>query len=84
MPRSDIDYYEGERFDERVTGADGASDHCPVFIELHIERRFERRERSSSEEAFGLADYPLPEPPGFCSSLENTCARVLPRAFATL
>jgi endonuclease/exonuclease/phosphatase family metal-dependent hydrolase len=33
---SDIDYYQGERFDANVTGADGASDHCPVFLELEV------------------------------------------------
>ncbi|MDX1919207.1 MAG: endonuclease/exonuclease/phosphatase family protein [Candidatus Caenarcaniphilales bacterium] len=33
---SDIDFYDGERFDESLTGKDGASDHCAVFIELTI------------------------------------------------
>lgn len=33
---SDIDYYEGERFDANITGKDGASDHCPVFVTLNI------------------------------------------------
>ncbi|MFQ2781225.1 endonuclease/exonuclease/phosphatase family protein [Aeromonas caviae] len=31
----DIDKYEGERFSQ-VTGAQGASDHCAVFIELKL------------------------------------------------
>jgi endonuclease/exonuclease/phosphatase family metal-dependent hydrolase len=33
---SDIDHYQGERFDANVTGANGASDHCPIFIELEV------------------------------------------------
>lgn len=33
---ADIDIYTGERFDPSVTGAKGASDHCPVFITLDI------------------------------------------------
>lgn len=33
---SDIDYYDGPRFDNRVSGGDGASDHCPVFIDVEV------------------------------------------------
>lgn len=32
---TDIDYYEGDRFSQ-VTGAQGASDHCAVFIDLSL------------------------------------------------
>ncbi len=32
---TDIDYYEGKRFSQ-VTGAQGASDHCAVFIDLDV------------------------------------------------
>lgn len=33
---SDIDYYTGPRFDDRITGGDGASDHCPIYFDLTI------------------------------------------------
>lgn len=33
---NDIDIYEGERFNEKISGKDGASDHCAVFFELDV------------------------------------------------
>lgn len=32
---TDINYYDGPRFSD-LTGKEGASDHCPVFIELRL------------------------------------------------
>ncbi|MGH9602263.1 MAG: endonuclease/exonuclease/phosphatase family protein [Terriglobales bacterium] len=33
---NDIDYYSGPRFNASISGSEGASDHCPVFIELNV------------------------------------------------
>jgi endonuclease/exonuclease/phosphatase family metal-dependent hydrolase len=33
---NDIDIYKGERFDRNMSGRNGASDHCAVFINLTI------------------------------------------------
>ena len=33
---NDIDIYEGDRFNKKIEGKDGASDHCAVFITLNI------------------------------------------------
>lgn len=33
---SDIDYYTGPRFDNRISGGDGASDHCAVFFDVAL------------------------------------------------
>jgi endonuclease/exonuclease/phosphatase family metal-dependent hydrolase len=32
----DITIYSGPRFDPTSTGADGSSDHCPVFVDLEL------------------------------------------------
>ena len=33
---NDIDIYEGDRFNNRLSGKEGASDHCAVFMELTV------------------------------------------------
>jgi endonuclease/exonuclease/phosphatase family metal-dependent hydrolase len=33
---NDIDIYDGERFNASISGTEGASDHCAIFIELTL------------------------------------------------
>jgi hypothetical protein len=33
---TDIDYYQGPRYTPKLTGGQGASDHCPVFMTLEV------------------------------------------------